>query len=83
MAPALTDEPDSSSEEGVEVAAPSVDVGLQAHAVPPLGQTAVEDPFPHHDLQRQEGPAWAHWAQMSNKSALNTRSAQQGRDAFS
>lgn len=51
MVPVPTDESDGPSQEGVEVAAAGVDVGLQPGAGPSFGHAAVEDPLPDHDLQ--------------------------------
>ena len=53
--PTPTNESDGSSKERVEVAASSVNVGLQANPIPSFGQTTVEDSFPYHNLRRQEG----------------------------
>lgn len=50
-----TNESDGSSQERVEVAAPSVNVGLQSNPISSFGQTTVENSFPYHNLQRQEG----------------------------
>ena len=83
MAPTPTHESDGSPKEGVEVAASGVDVGLQPHPVSSLGEAAVEDAFPYHNLQRQEGSQWAQWVQVSYELSLNTPPSRPGKDGFS
>lgn len=53
-----TDEADGSADEGVEVAAGCVDVGLGSGAAVLLGQAAKQDGFPHHDLQDANTGNW-------------------------
>lgn len=83
MVPTPTHESDGSSEEGVEVAASGVDVGLQPCPVSSFGEAAVEDAFPYHNLQRQERSQWAQWVQVSSKLFPNTLPSRQGEDVFS
>lgn len=63
-----TDEANGSADEGVEVAAGCVDVGLGSGAAVLLGQAAEQDGLPHHDLQEANT---AHWSTRRTQKVLD------------
>lgn len=74
-----TNESDGSSKERVEVAASSINIGLQSNPVSSFGQATVENSFPYHNLQRQEG---VQIDSMGLNESLNTPSIQQSKGVF-